>query len=113
MKHGGCCLHIGDQNGVGQWRQQIHIPHNRRAGKPLRRNVRVNDRRDRKTAVQRTNGRDLRKVGGPDERDPGAAARAASRAAMQSAFAWRHRANEYDMNSSVSRDFSAKPRGVR
>src|SRR5215831_15584405 len=55
-------------------RQQIHVPHNLRARKPLRRNARVNDCRDNKAAVKRTNGRDLRKVRGPDKRDPGIAA---------------------------------------
>ncbi len=66
-------MHVGDQHGVGWGYQHIHIPNNRRAGNPLRRSVRVNNRCNDKTAIKRTNGSDLRKVGGADERDPGVA----------------------------------------
>ena len=74
LRCGGGRAHVCHQHGVGWRRKEIEIPDEGRTGKSLRFEFRVHNRHDGEPAVQRTDGRDLGKIGRTKQGNPGVAA---------------------------------------
>ena len=111
----GSPLQIGDHHSIA-------VPDNGLKGRRDRHtdeiattsNLRVDHRRDLHAGIERADHRDLRQIGNAGKRHTGKARSAAVANTMpHSALARRKKPKDTDRYSTVRRDFSAKPCGVR